>query len=457
MFQNVPPGSSNYTITQYVPVKRVNTRRTLAVLLLTVMLFPVFLVAGAPTLYSFSDETNGVTVTDKTESSFMSVNYEVIAEKLIQSANYTYGHVNATLESLSDIEIPPVVREQIQLGVHALLQSKAEFQKRNHTAAARQANEAMNHFGVALRHLYRVGYEEVAPSDEEVIEGMKAALERALVYLDKINASIIRYDAEGYDVFDAKILLEEAKNSLERAEGYLEEGDVNLGGGELGMGREILEKIKNLLNGLIRIYKEKKVEQYVNQFAVRVQNINQTIASISSSVMLTNSIQVQNAIRLTNQNLQLVRSNIQLNVSIKLTDLKDMVDDFEDNLEGLNGNGTGTKLNEMNKVIANIQVMQNSAARLISEGLNATSINSRINKTEDILEEMRDRFKDGDLDDFEELIEEAKKKYGIVSETFTSNNAGKYINRFVQSLRDKMKSSSSADDSVSFSDFMKWP
>ena len=458
MFQNVPPCSSNYTITQYVPVKRVNTRRTLAVFLLTVMLIPAFSVAGAPTLYSFSDESNGVTVTDKTESSVMSMNYEVIAEKLIQSANYTYGQVNATLENLSDIEIPQVVREQIQLGVHALLQAKAEFQKGNHTGAARQANEAMNHFGVALRHLYRVGYEEVAPSDEEVIEGMKAALERALVYLDKINASIIRYEEEGNEVFDAKILLEEAKNSLERAEGYLEEGDVNLGGGELGMGREILEKIKNLLNGLIRSYKERKVEQYVNQFAVRVQNINQTIASISSSVMLTNSIQVQNAIRLTNQNLQLVRSNIQLNVSIKLTDLKDMVDDFEDNLEGLNGNGTGTKLNEMNKIIANIQVMQNSAVRLISEGLNATSINSRINRTEDILEAMRDRFKDGDLDDFEDLIEEAKKKYGGVINTFTSSNTGKFIDRFAQSIKDKIRTSlESTNNSGSLSNFLNWP
>ena len=115
-----------------------------------------------------------------------------------------------------------------------------------------------------------------------------------------------------------------------------------------------------MLNGLIRSYKERKVEQYVNQFAVRVQNINQTIASISSSVMLTNSIQVQNAIRLTNQNLQLVRSNIQLNMSVKLTDLKDMVDDFEDNLEGLNGNGAGTKLNEMNKIIANMLVSAKS-------------------------------------------------------------------------------------------------
>jgi hypothetical protein len=391
-------------------------------------------------MFSFNSESYRVSSTevDTSSTSLVVVNYSAIAGKLIENAHYTYQKVNATFTINVGTEIPEAVREQVKLGAQALEKAQNEFQKGNYSAAAKLANEAMNHFGSALRHMYRLGVEDLTPIKDEVVGGLKAALERGLIYLDKINASIQRYEKEGYNVQNAYELTELAKEELEQALEYLEEGNTDQARGAFGRGKVLLEKLNNLLNNLIRIYKNQKVEQYVNQFMARVININQTIASLSRSVTLTNSASVQSALRLTNQNLQIVRNYIQINTSVNLTDLSDMVDDFEDTIEGLNGNGTGSKLSEMNKIMANIQIWQNSAERLVREGLNTSSINAWINQMENILNKMKEMFENGELDDIEDLIKEAKKKCGGVLDSFTSSNVGNYMNRFAQSVKETL-------------------
>ena len=70
--------------------------------------------------------------------------------------------------------------------------------------------------------------------------------------------------------------------------------------------------------------------------------------------------------------------------------------------------------------------------------MNTTAVNTRINRTEQILEDMRKKFADGSLHEIDDLIEDAMKKYGEAAGNLSSNEGSKIIDRVMKGIEDAL-------------------
>jgi len=392
---------------------------------------PVVMISGVPITIQSTNKAETVTALS-ISADVAHVNYSILTNNLLNSAFSNYARINATLTSLVDINISAQIREQIQDAVRVLKKAEEENDEGNYSESARLAHDAVNRFGESLKNLFDLTIDPTTPNAGEIIEGLKGALERAVIYLDRLNTSALRLQEEGYDISGIPELL-----TLARRE-HLTNGDHNEAGGALGSAKELLDKANTHLNSIIQMHKERKVEQYVNQFSSRITEINNTITAVSSKVQLSNTNSVQASLNNAQQNLDIIKSNIQEGVSFSLRSLTESVDDIKNTLNELNGNGTGTKISEMNRILANVQVMKNTAVSRTNRGLNTTAVNIQINRTEQIIEEMRKKFADGSLDEIDDLIEDAMKKYFGADGSLSSNEGNKIIDRVKKGIEDAL-------------------
>jgi len=406
-------------------------------MMLILMMIPVVMISGVPITIQSTNKVETVTALS-ISADVAHVNYSILANNLLNSAFSNYARINATLTSLVDIKISAQIREQIQDAVKVLRKAEEENDKGNYSESARLAHEAFNRFGESLKNLFDLIIDPTTPNAGEIIEGLKGALERAVIYLDRLNTSALRLQEEGYDISGIPELLTLARNSLNTAREHLTNGDHNEAGGALGSAKELLDKANTHLNSIIQMHKERKVEQYVNQFSSRITEINNTITAVSSKVQLSNTNSVQFSLNKAQQNLDIIKSNIQEGVSFSLRSLTESVDDIKDTLNELNGNGIGTKISEMNRILANVQVMKNTAVSRTNRGLNTTAVNMQINRTEQIIEEMRKKFAEGSLDEIDDLIEDAMKKYFGADGSLSSNEGNKIIDRVKKGIEDAL-------------------
>jgi len=270
-----------------------------------------------------------------------------------------------------------------------------------------------------------------------------------VIYLDKLNTSANRLQEEGYDISGIPELLTSARDLLNSTEEHIANSDQNEAGGALGSAKELLDNTNTHLNSIIQKHKERKVEQYINQFSARIIEINNTITAVSSKVQLSNTNFVQLSLNKAQQNMEIISSNIHNGISFSLRSLTVSVDNLKDTLNELNGNGTGTKISDMNRILANVQVMKNTAISLTSRGLNTTAVNTRINRTEQILEEMRKKFADGSLHEIDDLIEDAMKKYVGVAGNLSSNEGNKIIDRVKKGIEDVLSKYGNSRSTIS--------
>jgi len=437
MFHFVSPGSSYSTLNKGFVVKTVKSNKILAIMMLILMMMQVVMISGGPITIQSTNKAETVTALS-ISADVAHVNYSILTNNLLNSAFSNYARINATLTSLVDINISAQIREQIQDAVRVLKKAEEENDEGNYSESARLAHDAVNRFGESLKNLFDLTIDPTTPNAGEIIEGLKGALERAVIYLDRLNTSALRLQEEGYDISGIPELLTLARNSLNTAREHLTNGDHNEAGGALGSAKELLDKANTHLNSIIQMHKERKVEQYVNQFSSRITEINNTITAVSSKVQLSNTNSVQASLNNAQQNLDIIKSNIQEGVSFSLRSLTESVDDIKNTLNELNGNGTGTKISEMNRILANVQVMKNTAVSRTNRGLNTTAVNIQINRTEQIIEEMRKKFADGSLDEIDDLIEDAMKKYFGADGSLSSNEGNKIIDRVKKGIEDAL-------------------
>ena len=428
-------------------VKTVKSNRMMAIMMLILMMMPVVMISGVPITIQSTNKVETVTALSIFADA-AHVNYSILADKLLNNAYSNYARINATLNNLGNIQIPSWIRAKIQNAVGILGKAVEEYDKDNYSESARLAHEAVNKFGESLKNLFGLTINPTSPSNKEILEGLKNALDRAIIYLDKLNSSILRLQEEGYDISGIPELLLPARDLLNSAEEYIANSSNNEAGRALGSAKELLEKANTHLNSIIRMHKERKVEQYVNQFSARIIEINNTISAVSSKVQLSNTNSVQFSLNNAQQNLDIIRSNIQEGVSFSLRSLTESVDDIKDTLNELNGNGTGTKISEMNRILANVQVMKNTAVSLSNRGLNTSAVNTQINRTEQIIEEMRKKFADGSLDEIDDLIEDAMKKYFGADGSLSSNEGNKIIDRVKKGIEDALSKYGNSSSSI---------
>jgi tetratricopeptide (TPR) repeat protein len=427
--------------------------KIIALFVLVLMVIPSSVVSGAKApltanvgeavlLSVEAGEANGTSEDDEG----LRANFEKIAEKLLEHSERIRERVNSTLEKRGVDEVPGEVRESLRLGLEALVQARSLFEEGNFEEAARIAHQAMNHFSAAFRNIEETipeepDEEEVKAETEEVV-GLKVAIERAYIFLDKIESTAMNLQEEVYNVDAVLAELDNARASLEQALALLDGGNVSAAARAMAAAQGTLGRSNGALNSVMKRQKEKRTEGFLEQARARARNLNGTILKLQTRLMERNALSVRAALGATEKKLERLRERLgEDDLDDVLDELEDAIEEMDDELEDLNGNNTSTMLKEMNRVEARIRVLQRTEERLRNKGEETPEIQSRLNVSTALLEQIRLQLEAGDLEALKELIEEAEESFKDARDEIQDSKVSGIKERMREKLKDMLETS----------------
>ena len=443
-------------------VINVRYEKIIALFMLAMLVSPTFIVSGATVKpYKVEGSTLAVSVVQATNATVVAYkgtalsanvtvrNYEKITENLLEQLERNQERIEAFIEKLGDVEIPEDARESFSKGVNATEDAKGLFEDGDNEGAAEKAYEAMRYFADAFKKLQASLPEE--PKEDVEVEaerarGLKVAIERAFEYLDRVNTTVQNLD-EDIDISPVIEELKTAKMLLEQALGYLDEGEIDTAARALAAARETLGSANGLLNSMIKKQKENKAERFMVQLSANIRNINGTLDHLRERLEEGKTTSVKNVLNTTARKIESLRERLQEEgIDDLLDELKDAVDDIDDSLDELDDSNTAANLKEMNRIHSRVQVLNATALKLESKGLNNTKVKAEIGYTNSLLQWMRNRYEEGNIEEFEELIEEARKNYYDISDELPEPKVSDIKQRIREQLRNTLGTAVDSDD-----------
>jgi DNA repair exonuclease SbcCD ATPase subunit len=304
----------------------------------------------------------------------------------------------------------------------------------------------MNHFSAAFRNIEETipeepDEEEVKAETEEVV-GLKVAIERAYIFLDKIESTAMNLQEEVYNVDAVLAELDNARASLEQALALLDGGNVSAAARAMAAAQGTLGRSNGALNSVMKRQKEKRTEGFLEQAQARARNLNGTIIKLQTRLMERNALSVRAALGATEKKLERLRERLgEDDLDDVLDELEDAIEEMDDELEDLNGNNTSTMLKEMNRVEARIRVLQRTEERLRNKGEETPEIQSRLNVSTALLEQIRLQLEAGDLEALKELIEEAEESFKDARDEIQGSKVSGIKERMREKLKDMLETS----------------
>jgi hypothetical protein len=370
---------------------------------------------------------------------------EELAENLISSAEDAQENVEDVFEELEEggIEIPAGANESYNLGVEALEAARAHFDDGNYTEAGDYAYEAVQLFGDVnqqVEGLVPVESLDDDDDDEEEAdeESLAVAMDRAFAYWAKLNDTVTRledeededYDVarisealdeaydeedEDYDVARISEALDEAYDRLKVASEELLAGNHTGAVEEFRNARSVLGRIHGYLQSRVKEHKQKRAEQFMEQFQRRIQDVNGTLLRLQERLEEGVTSRVRGVLTSTMNKLQQLRRRMAAGLSYEefekdLDDLEGMVEDIEEGIDGL-GKKYANQIKSMNQVEARIRVLNKTAQRLARKGQDLSGFQGEMDDAEGLLSQLRERFQAGDIDDIGELLDDAKDSF----------------------------------------------
>jgi DNA-binding transcriptional MerR regulator len=346
---------------------------------------------------------------------------EELAENLISQAEDIQESVEDIFEELEEggIDIPAEANESYNLGVEALEASQVHFDDGNYTEAGDYAYDAVQLFGDAYQQVE--GLVPVEPIDddddeEEMDEESRAvAIDRAFAYWAKLNDTVTRLDNEGYNVTRIREILDEAYDRLKAASEELLAGNHTSAGEEFSTFHGVLGRIHGYLQSRVKEHKQKKAEQFMEQFQRRIQDVNGTLLRLQERLEEGVTSRVRGVLTSTMNKLQQLRRRMATGLSYEefdedLDDLEGMVEDMEEGIDWL-GKKYANQIKSMNQVEARIRVLNKTAQRLAMKGQDISGFQGEMDDAEGLLNQLRARFQAGDIDDIGKLLDDAKDSF----------------------------------------------
>jgi archaellum component FlaC len=383
-----------------------------------VVLVPTVNVSGATSLAPTATVTSNV-ITDF--NSLISnvgpnatvVDYEALAERLMFQLEKGREKAERAFED-RDLEIPEAARAEYRLGVEALNETRELISSGDHEAAAQVARGALNHFGNA----YRIFREHVQATEEpeeideptfnETKRGLKVAIERAYMYLGRLNVTVVSLEGEGYDVSAVLEMLRKAWTYLEEAEAQIEEGELRTAARELETARETLGQANGLMNSTVKAYKERRVQQFMAQVQSNIRNINGTIERLQTSLEAGKANQVRAVLSTVEMKVQSLQERLTSgNLDVSLDELHAAVNSINEGLNELDGE-TATQIRALNMVKAKMQALNASAMRISQRYANysdvQTEVDALLSRNREMFDEITDEIMAGNAEAVRNLL-----------------------------------------------------
>lgn len=313
--------------------------------------------------------------------------------------------VNSTLETIHNVTIS--ADEDGEYSSELTLPEDASEGLYNVTASAGDAT-AQTSFIVTLSHTH--DEDETVEAAAERAIGLKAAIERAYAFIDKLNTTAERLNENGFEVTEVTATLDGARPHLEDAESYLQPDsfDTEAAAQALARARGILGRTMGLLHSTARNeVKAVKAERFLQHLESRIQSLEEKINRLQNR--LTKGQAALSALSAIKTKLQGIMERLAAgNVEEAVDDLDNTVEEIDGGVDELNGQGASVFLRGMNRLEAKIRVLKATAERVARKGADTSEIEEELQSAEALLEEMMARLEEGDTDAAEELLEEVE-------------------------------------------------
>jgi tetratricopeptide (TPR) repeat protein len=347
---------------------------------------------------------------------------ETAVERLVEHVNDVMERLEEAFERLGD-EVPEAAGDSYDLGVDDLEAAIALLEDGNYTGASSTAREAFRHFSEAFKAIRELMAEEEPSEEEEDAKerlGLRVAIERAYVYLDRVNETLQRLSDEMEDISAIEELLEEARMHLDYAMGNFTSGDHDVSVREFAEARRLLGSANALLQRSILEHKKAKAAQYMEHVRAQIRNLNGTLHRLQEQLEEGELTRVRAVLNATASHLQRLQERLREygvgeDIDEALDELEDAVDEIENSLDDLIEGGIGSQLRSINRVQAWIQVMNSTRDRLYRRGEDASGIQEkmqeRIQDAERIMEEAKESLGRRNAEELRELLEEAREHF----------------------------------------------
>ena len=379
-----------------------------------------------------------------------------LAHELLREAKKLREHVEDIFEELREheMEIPPGAEGNLTLGLEALALALADFEDGNYSDAAEEARLALEYFGDAFKLVQdavaeitrkskvRGAGEDEDEDDVEKAHGLYVAIERALIYLERVNDTAERLLDEGY-VIDPEVL-DEIKANLKLANGTLRALNETLGTIDPNDAAKTLAEMQGLLGrtmGLVhssamKDCRQKMAERFMEQVQNQIQGIEEKILRLRERLEAQKVVSVGNSLGAISKKVERLRERIGTEDLDELIDeLQGEIDDIVENLEKVNGDGISLNLWAMNSIEARIRVLKSTAERLKRKGYDTTEVEGQLENAEGILEDMMTQLTAGNTWGAKGLIRDAEEYFKNISKNLHTSRLEE-LKRWIQEKKE---------------------
>ena len=429
--------------------------RFAALLMLALVLLPSTVMVSGSSLNAFNgvEAGNSHIVAPQLNATHVAVSVldnrsETAAERLVEHVEDVMERLEEALERLGE-EVPETAEDSYDLGVDDLEAAIVLLEDGNYTGASSKAREAFRHFSEAFKAIRELLAEEPTEEEEDAEErlGLRVAIERAYVYLDRVNETLRRLSEEMEDVSEVEALLERARMHLDYAMGNFTSGDYDVSVREFTEARRLLGSANALLHRSILEHKRAKAAQYMEHVRAQIRNLNGTLQRLQEQLEEGRLTRVRAVLNATARHLQRLQERLRQygageDIGDALDELEDAVEGMGESLDDLNEEGMGEQLRSINRVQAWIQVMNATRNRLSRRDEDSSEIQERIREriqeAEQMMEEAKERLGRGNSEGLREILEAAREHFQSAREEIQSEFSD-WKEDLLDRLRGKLK------------------
>ncbi|MGD2142101.1 MAG: hypothetical protein PVH79_01320 [Candidatus Bathyarchaeota archaeon] len=261
------------------------------------------------------------------------------------------------------------------------------------------------------------------PPEEMTVDGLRCAIERALWFIERTNASTeALQDEYGYDMTLFWEKVDWLNDSL--TELYESVDEINLEDkiGEFRELRKEISQLNGLLNSITKNVKMEKAKWFTRHMMRLIEGLKENTPSLSASA---ESVDLASALDAHQR--KLWRLWLTLNTTIPQAELEGILDELEgvtvsvdSDLTGLGDDGYSLK--EMYKLQARIQVFNATVIRMEKRGMEMHRLREKLGNTEQLMNQMKLQFSVLNQEDFEAMIGDANMNLRGVGETIREMN-----------------------------------
>ena len=353
-------------------------------------------------------------------------------------------------------ETPAGAEGNFTLGLDELALALADFDAGNYSDAAEEATLALGYFGDAFElaqeaadQLEEPGVEgEGEDEDEDDVDealGLYVAIERALIYLERVNDTAERLLDEGY-LIDPEVL-EEIRGNLELANATLRDLYDNLGIMDHNDTAKAFAEMRGLLgrtNGLVhssamKEHKLEMTERFMNETQNQIRGLTEKMLRLRERLDAGKVVSVGNSLGAISRKIERLRERLATeDLEGLLDELQGLMDEIDGNLTMLNGEGMSTNLRAMNSVEARIRVLNRTVERMRMKGYNTTDAEVELSNAEGLMEEMMTQLTEGDTKGAKGLLKDAEDRFKEIRESLHTSK----LEEIKQRIQEKHESSS---------------